>query len=120
MSGVDVDAEHTNLGNLDQVLAKPTAGDERNAYEALARIASVVGAMHLSPELTAGMAPPGTVAEIEAAVYRRINELQAEVRGMEETIDFWESSAEMGCENPPEGCECPGCSLARSASKEEA
>ena len=26
--------------------------------------------------------------------------------------DEWRRSAEMACQEPPEGCECPGCTLA--------
>lgn len=37
----------------------------------------------------------------------------AEIAQLRQRIAYAEWSAEMGCEAPPERCECPGCSLAR-------
>lgn len=38
---------------------------------------------------------------------------EAEVARLRDLCSRWEDSASMACENPPAGCECPGCSLAR-------
>lgn len=35
------------------------------------------------------------------------------IREVLRVIEDWERSAELACESPPPGCECPGCSLAR-------
>lgn len=36
-------------------------------------------------------------------------DLVAAVERLRTERDHWEESASMGCENPPEDCQCPGC-----------
>ncbi len=48
-----------------------------------------------------------------AASRQYVPMLVAEVRRLRALTDEWERSAELACENPPSGCDCPGCSLAR-------
>ena len=50
---------------------------------------------------------------------RQAQEADARIISLEEKLDqamieagSWERLAMMGCENPPDGCRCPGCSLA--------
>lgn len=52
-------------------------------------------------------------------VREALQEVDARIAGLEAEIDqariearSWERLAMMGCENPPDDCGCPGCSLA--------
>jgi hypothetical protein len=54
------------------------------------------------------------------AEYRRVSDdlgprlaaAEAEVRRLRAERESWQLAASMACENPPDGCTCPGCSLA--------
>ena len=41
-----------------------------------------------------------------------------EVRYLRARLKEWKRSAELACENPAPGCDCPGCSMARESSEE--
>jgi len=49
------------------------------------------------------------VPRLVEEVYR----LQGEVRRLRREVARYEESASMACEEPPPGCRCAGCSLAR-------
>jgi hypothetical protein len=42
----------------------------------------------------------------------RLAAAEAEVRRLRAERYSWQLAASMACENPPDGCTCPGCSLA--------
>lgn len=44
------------------------------------------------------------------------DEARREVSRLTVELAIWRKNAEYACENPPEDCDCPGCSLAREDS----
>ncbi len=47
------------------------------------------------------------------AAHATIPGLVDEILRLRKQVRFFEAASEMGCENPPAGCECPGCSYAQ-------
>lgn len=53
------------------------------------------------------------VAEVFGHASEDLSAALAEIERLRALVDQWERSASMACENPPAGCECPGCVQAR-------